>query len=111
MAFKLISTNGQVQYNVDEYVIDTPNDLKKLPAKSAQGSVALCTSTGDLYMKNGSGEWVAIWERSRWLIDLVTYALVKKYVKASLAGAGALKGEDGKSAYEIAVQNGYSGSE
>jgi hypothetical protein len=60
MAFKLISTNGQVQYNVDEYVIDTPDDLKKLPAKSAQGSVALCTSTGDLYIKNSSGEWVII---------------------------------------------------
>ena len=44
-------------------------------------------------------------------MDLVTYALAKKYVQASLAGAGALKGQDGKSAYEIAVQNGYSGSE
>lgn len=44
-------------------------------------------------------------------MDLVTYALCKKYVKASLAGAGALQGNDGKSAYEIAVQNGYSGSE
>lgn len=40
--------------------------------------------------------------------------MLKKYVKASLSGAGALQGEpgkDGKSAYEIAVQNGYSGSE
>lgn len=36
---------------------------------------------------------------------------MKNYVKASLAGAGALKGQDGKSAYEIAVENGYSGSE
>ena len=44
-------------------------------------------------------------------MDLVTYALIKKYVKASLAGAGAVQGQDGKSAYEIAVQNGYSGSE
>ena len=44
-------------------------------------------------------------------MDLVTYALCKKYVKASLAGAGALKGDEGKSAYEVAVQNGYSGSE
>lgn len=44
-------------------------------------------------------------------MDLVTYALCKKYVKASLAGAGALKGDEGKSAYEIAVENGYSGSE
>ena len=44
-------------------------------------------------------------------MDLVTYALLKKYVKASLAGAGALKGDAGESAYEIAVRNGYSGSE
>ena len=44
-------------------------------------------------------------------MDLVTYALLKKYVKASLSGAGALKGDTGKSAYEIAVKNGYSGSE
>jgi len=44
-------------------------------------------------------------------MDLVTYGLLKKYIKASLAGAGALQGKDGKSAYEIAVQNGFSGSE
>lgn len=44
-------------------------------------------------------------------MDLISYALLKKYVKASLAGAGALKGEPGKSAYEVAVENGYSGSE
>ena len=60
MAYKLISTNGQIQYNVDEYVIDSPNDLEKLPKKSAQGSVALCTSTGDVYIKNSSGEWIVI---------------------------------------------------
>ena len=44
-------------------------------------------------------------------MDLITLALAKKYIKASLAGAGALKGEDGASAYEIAVKNGFSGSE
>lgn len=44
-------------------------------------------------------------------MDLVTYALFKKYVKASLTGAGALQGKDGKSAYEIAVEKGFSGSE
>ena len=35
MAYKMISTNGQVQYGVDEYVIDSPEDLEKLPKKSA----------------------------------------------------------------------------
>ena len=44
-------------------------------------------------------------------MDIITYALLKKYVKASLAGAGALKGDPGKSAYEIAVQKGFSGTE
>ena len=44
-------------------------------------------------------------------MDLVTYALLKKYIKASLAGAGALQGQPGKSAYEIAVEQGYSGTE
>jgi integrin beta 8 len=44
-------------------------------------------------------------------VDIVTYALLKKYVKASLAGAGAIEGKDGASAYEIAVKNGFSGSE
>lgn len=44
-------------------------------------------------------------------MDVITYALLKKYVKASLAGAGALKGDPGKSAYEIAVQKGFSGTE
>ena len=47
-------------------------------------------------------------------MDLITYSLLKKYVQASLAGAGALKGDKGdpgKSAYEIAVQNGFSGTE
>ena len=49
--------------------------------------------------------------KERWLIDLVTYALLKKYVNKTLAGAGAIQGKDGKSAYEIAVEKGFSGSE
>lgn len=44
-------------------------------------------------------------------MDIVTYALAKRYIEKSLAGAGALKGEPGKSAYEIAVEQGFSGSE
>jgi hypothetical protein len=44
-------------------------------------------------------------------MDLVTYALLRKYVKSSLAGAGAMQGEPGKSAYDIAVERGFSGTE
>ena len=45
------------------------------------------------------------------IIDLVTLALAKKYTEAAIAGAGGIKGEDGKSAYQLAVENGFVGTE
>ena len=44
-------------------------------------------------------------------MDIFTISLLKKYIDASLKGAGALEGKSGKSAYEIAVLNGFQGSE
>ncbi len=44
-------------------------------------------------------------------MDVVTYALCKKQIADALKGAGALKGEQGLSAYQIAVKYGYEGSE
>lgn len=41
-------------------------------------------------------------------MDVVSYILAKKYVDDALAGAGSLVG---KSAYEIAVSNGFKGTE
>lgn len=44
-------------------------------------------------------------------MDIITLALAKRYVQETLEGQGALKGNDGKSAYDIAVENGFSGTE
>jgi hypothetical protein len=41
-------------------------------------------------------------------MDITTYILAKKYVDTIIAGAGALQG---KSAYDIAIENGFQGSE
>lgn len=41
-------------------------------------------------------------------MDAITYILSKKYVDEVIAGAGSLQG---KSAYEIAVEQGFEGSE
>ncbi len=57
MAYKMISTNGQTQYGIDEFVIDSPDDLEKLPKRSQMGSAALCLSNGAVYMKDSNGEW------------------------------------------------------
>ena len=40
-------------------------------------------------------------------MDITSYILAKRYVENSLQGAGALKG---KSAYEIACENGFKGT-
>ena len=42
------------------------------------------------------------------MFDTTTYILAKKYVDATFSGSGALHG---KSAYEIAVENGFTGTE
>lgn len=44
-------------------------------------------------------------------MDVVTYALCKKQIADALKGAGALRGEQGLSAYQIAVNHGFSGTE
>lgn len=60
MAFKLIATNGQVQYNVDEFVVDSLDDFKSLPTRSAMGSTALCLSDSNVYVKNSKQQWVLL---------------------------------------------------
>lgn len=57
---KLMSTNGQIQYDHDEWVVDKEEDLKLLPRKSSMGSVVIVISTGKVYMKNSFGEWEEI---------------------------------------------------
>lgn len=42
-------------------------------------------------------------------MDIITLALAKKYVQESISDI--INGKDGKSAYDIAVENGFEGSE
>lgn len=44
-------------------------------------------------------------------MDLVALALAKKYTDDTLAGLGSLQGKDGKSAQQIALDNGFIGTE
>lgn len=54
--YTLIAHDGEVVYGIKEYVIEFVEDLNLLP-KCPMGSTALMISTGDVYMKNSSGEW------------------------------------------------------
>ena len=44
-------------------------------------------------------------------LSAITFGAAVAYVKKTLQGEGAIKGNDGLSAYQIAVQNGFVGTE
>lgn len=56
--YNLYAQNGDTQYNVMEYVVDTPEDIDFLPTNGAMGSSAIVISTSELYMLNSQKEWV-----------------------------------------------------
>ena len=60
MAYKLTESNGRPAYDQQTYTVDTPADLEKLPKNIAMGCFALVISSGDVYIKNSSGEWVKL---------------------------------------------------
>lgn len=55
--YKLYNAGRQANIQLREYVVDTPDDIATLPESDPFGSVALVISTGDIYMKNSSGEY------------------------------------------------------
>ena len=54
----LYAQNGDTQYNIREYVIDSAEDIAKLPTDGAMGSTAIVISTSEAYMLNSKKEWV-----------------------------------------------------
>lgn len=50
--------DGETLYGIKEYLLDSPQDIEKLPTNVRVGSSALVISTGDLYIFNGNEVWV-----------------------------------------------------
>ena len=86
-----ISNSGKLAYGLQDFICDTPADIKDLPSNGcAPGSTASVISTGDEYIMNSKGEWI---------------------LKKSGGSSGGGSGRDGESAYDIAVRNGFVGTE
>ena len=59
----IYSQNGEVEYRVTEYTLDTKDDLEQLKIigrHAAPGSTAFVIESSDVYMLNSLGEWVSI---------------------------------------------------
>ena len=60
MLNRLTDGNGHTLYQVSECVADTEKDIENLPKNVAPGSTAICIATSEVYMLNGSREWVKL---------------------------------------------------
>lgn len=54
----LYAQNGDIQYNIREYVLDNVEDIASLPEHAAMGSTAIIIATSEVYMLNSKKEWV-----------------------------------------------------
>ena len=50
--YKMTSRNGEVVYDVREFVCDTPEDIAMLPRNCSMGSTCVVISTSEVYMMN-----------------------------------------------------------
>ena len=57
---KMTSQNGDVVYDIKEYVCDTPDDVPNLPRNCGMGSTCIVISTSEVYMMNSTQEWVKL---------------------------------------------------
>lgn len=59
--YSVISNDGDIAYNVNEYVCDSVSDLFALP-RCAAGSIAIILENNNvsIYMKNSKNEWVKL---------------------------------------------------
>ena len=60
MAFILYKQDGEVLYGIKEFLIDSEEDLKKLPKNVRIGSSALNISSGELFILNRKKKWTLI---------------------------------------------------
>lgn len=64
MGYKLIQQSNMIAHDVYELVVDTPEDLDKLPDYVGAGStVIILKGTGgtlEVRMKSPSGEWMIV---------------------------------------------------
>lgn len=58
--FYLVEHQGKEQYDMKDFVCDTPDDIVHLPLDCAMGSTCFCISTSEAYMLNSLGEWVKL---------------------------------------------------
>lgn len=60
----ILSQSGHTAYGIKEFVVDTTDDIEKLPIDVPMGSAALVIENGAVWMINSKHEWKEIMSSS-----------------------------------------------
>jgi hypothetical protein len=52
-----MSSNGEISYGVNDYVIDTDDELNEIPNNAEGGSTAYSIESGTTFIKDNMNEW------------------------------------------------------
>ena len=58
--YSITKSGNNTYYDVQEFIIDTPEDMATLPRNVQAGSTAFVISTREVYMMNNKKEWVKL---------------------------------------------------
>ena len=60
MAISIYSNRGIKNYGIKHYILDTNDDLVKMPINCTPGSTAFITESSKYYMLNNQKQWVLV---------------------------------------------------
>lgn len=52
-----IKENGVYNTKIDQYIIESANDVAQLPTNCVMGSIAFCIKAKSFYMIDSTGKW------------------------------------------------------
>lgn len=77
---QIIQEQGKTAYGINNYVIDTDNELSQIPSYVKSGSTVYSIENGKTFIKNNQGEWI-VWNNNN---NNINQEMVQQIIKNEL---------------------------
>lgn len=77
---QIIQEQGKTAYGINNYVIDTDNELSQIPSYVKSGSTVYSIENGKTFIKNNQGEWI-VWNNNN---NNINQEMIQQIIKNEL---------------------------
>lgn len=78
---QIIQEQGKTAYGINNYAIDTDNELSQIPSYVKSGSTVYSIENGKTFIKNNQGEWI-VWNNNN--NNNINQEMVQQIIKNEL---------------------------